>query len=502
MSRFSVKDSCLGLENWFANAHASLLVHAAPATMVVPASVPAPLCIAGARADVKRGNKTIMGTHARLFRRVPSAVLPAALLMASLISMHSHVGDAAVGGLSSAELLQTTGSASVRFPAVHRLRGGELGGGTRVSSQGSPALSSTLRSPMYSSEMRASELRGRQSVHFESSKDHTHSQQSPLPEHLKALKQQLEQQKLKEFVSPTNLRTADGAHDLDLSTPMAANGEAAINRAFASLATAAGTPYKTPVKGWPARFRHELELLKSAMETYSSSQKEAMQALVREKQRASSLEQQKAKLEEAMQHKLAEMEKVKTVMEERALQTEDRLKTLREQMASQELHDTEVSKQLANLEAAKSALQARAARAAEEADTLREQLSSATTKCSSLSSANAKLHERVEEMPPLKEHLKRVEAAKDESQRELSHMAEQHRLVLREAQMTAKEISELKDTLASRSAAQTRMEKEVKMLSKEKNSIIEQLRAADRSGRQVCVCVLVWALEFSWENLT
>ena len=52
---------------------------------------------------------------------------------------------------------------------------------------------------------------------------------------------------------------------------------AGINRAFASLAKGAGTPYKTPARGWPARFRHELELLKSAMETYSASQQEAMQ---------------------------------------------------------------------------------------------------------------------------------------------------------------------------------------------------------------------------------
>jgi len=452
------------------------------ATMALSTSVAVPL----RPADSKASPVTVLSAHSILCRRVPSAVLPAALLMALLLSLQSRVGDAAVGALSSAELLQSAAS-PVRYPGVHRLRGGELGGGIRVSPRGSPALSSTLRSPMFSSELRASELRGRQStVHFESStKDQTHSQQSPLPEHLRALKQQLQKQKTNDFVSPTNLRTTDGAYDLDLATPIAANGEAAINRAFASLATAAGTPYKTPVKGWPARFRHELELLKDAMETYSSSQKEAMQALVKEKQRASSLEQQKAKLEEAMQLKLAEMEKVKTIMEERASQTEDRLKSLREQMASQEVHDSEVGKQMANLEANKSALQARAARAAEEADTLRQQLVSANTKCSSLSSDNAKLHERVGEIPPLQEHLKRVQAAKDESQRELSNMAEQHRRVLREAQLTGKEITELKGTLASHTAAQARLEKQVKMLGTEKNSVIAQLRSADRSGRQV-----------------
>jgi hypothetical protein len=212
--------------------------------------------------------------------------------------------------------------------------------------------------------MYSADRRGRQSaVRFESSEVKDKSTFSPLPDHINALK--LEQQKLMGFASPTNLRTAgSGAQDLDLRTPLA-SGNAAINRAFASLANAAGTPYKTPAKGWPARFRNELELLKNAMETYSASHLEAMQALEKEKERASALEQQKVELEQSMQGKLAEMEKVKSVMEQRASETEVRLEALKKQMASQELHDSEVTRQLANLESAKSALQARAARAAE-----------------------------------------------------------------------------------------------------------------------------------------
>ena len=161
----------------------------------------------------------------RMWRALPSALAPAALLVASLLSLQSRVGDAAVGGLSSAELLQSSAASAAMRPAVHRLRGGELGGGTHVvSPQGSPALSSTRLSPRYSSETLGSARRGHSTVHFESSQLKDQSQQdqaSPLPEHLKALKKQLEQQKVKDFVSPTNLRTTSPREgDLDLSTPI------------------------------------------------------------------------------------------------------------------------------------------------------------------------------------------------------------------------------------------------------------------------------------------
>jgi hypothetical protein len=281
------------------------------------------------------------------------AVAPAALLVASLLSLHSSVGDAAVdGGRSGADLLRA--AAAVR-PVVHRLRGGELGGGAQVSPVQVSTPHSSTRRDMYSSEMRGGERMGRQStVHFESShtKDETQSYNSPLPEHLKALKKQLEQQRLKDFTSPVDARAEGFARELDLSTPMAPSGDA-VNRAFASLSKAAGTPYKTPVKGWPARFRHELELLKTAMETYSASQQEAMQSLVKEKERSSALEEQKTQLEKTMQDKLAEMERVKSLMEKRASETEERLQALRQQMDTQEQQDTQVSEQLANLEAAK-----------------------------------------------------------------------------------------------------------------------------------------------------
>jgi hypothetical protein len=55
----------------------------------------------------------------------------------------------------------------------------------------------------------------------------------------------LEKQKLKDFASPTALRVSEGANDLDLSTPLASSNPA-INRAFASLAKAAGTPPCSP----------------------------------------------------------------------------------------------------------------------------------------------------------------------------------------------------------------------------------------------------------------
>jgi chromosome segregation ATPase len=92
------------------------------------------------------------------------------------------------------------------------------------------------------------------------------------------------------------------------------------------------------------------------------------------------------------------MEKIKSTMEERAAATEERLKLLREQVASQQVQDTDVSQQLENLEAAKTALQARATRAAEDANTLRQELTDSRAKCSTLAHANTKLEERVKEV--------------------------------------------------------------------------------------------------------
>ena len=342
-------------------------------------------------------------------RALPVEMGHAILLVALMLLLEANQGGAAVRGISSADLLQSS-AAGVAIgvamrPSVHRLRGGELGSQTQVLMsphrvRGADSGVHEPLSPLFSSEMRASDLRAQRAhngVHFESSlKDHSAAQsQSPL------LMKQREQHKLKEFLSPTNLRTTHpGTHDLDLTTPvMAPSADAAINRAFASLANAAGTPMKnTPAKGWPARFRSELELLKSAMETYSTSQQEAMQALAQEKQRAATLEEQKAELERTMQAKLQEMEKIKSTMEERAAATEERLKLLREQVASQQVQDTDVSQQLENLEAAKTALQARATRAAEDADTLRQELTDSRAKCTTLAHANTMLEERVKEV--------------------------------------------------------------------------------------------------------
>ena len=335
--------------------------------------------------------------------------------------------------------------------------------------------------------MYSSELRPRQStVHFESSqtKDQTQSQASPMLDHISALK--LEQRKLKQdYASPTALRTSDGeAHGLDLSSPLA-GGTAAINRAFASLANAAGTPNKhTPARGWPARFRHELELLKTAMETYSASHQEAMQALTKEREKTASLAEQKALLEKSMHEKLTEMDRVKSTMEMRAAETEERLQALRHQIVSQEVHDSEVSAQLAKLEEAKGALQARAARASEEADALRQQLSSARSECSTLQEARQHLELRVQEIGPLQERLQLVAAAKEESERQLGHLGTQLRRVQSEAQTAGTQVSKLKMLLQDNDSKQEKLEKEIKVLNKEKSAVIEQLRAADRSGRE------------------
>ena len=114
--------------------------------------------------------------------------------------------------------------------------GSEAGAGEGNSSL---LLSSAHKlSPMYSSDLRNLELRGKQgqsAVTFESLRKENSEHTSPLPGHLAALKQQLEKQKLKDFASPTNLRSpsADGggSNDLDLSTPMQVlGGDDPINR--------------------------------------------------------------------------------------------------------------------------------------------------------------------------------------------------------------------------------------------------------------------------------
>jgi len=82
-------------------------------------------------ADSKASPVTVLSAHSILCRRVPSAVLPAALLMALLLSLQSRVGDATVGALSSAELLQSAAS-TVRYPGVHRLRGAGVSSGVTI----------------------------------------------------------------------------------------------------------------------------------------------------------------------------------------------------------------------------------------------------------------------------------------------------------------------------------------------------------------------------------
>ena len=63
-------------------------------------------------------------------RRLKTAAVPAAVLLGSLLSLlQTHVGDAAAGGVLSAELLEQAAAAR---PTMPRLRGGELGAGTKV----------------------------------------------------------------------------------------------------------------------------------------------------------------------------------------------------------------------------------------------------------------------------------------------------------------------------------------------------------------------------------
>jgi chromosome segregation ATPase len=154
------------------------------------------------------------------------------------------------------------------------------------------------------------------------------------------------------------------------------------------------------------------------------------------------------------------------------------------------VHDSEVSAQLAKLEEAKSALQGRAARASEEADALRQQLSSARAECSSLQEARQHLELRVQEIGPLQERMRRVAAAKEESERALGRLAAHLREVQSEAKTAGSQVQTLKTLLQENDSKHARLELEIKSLNKEKvalnkekAAVIEQLRAADRSGR-------------------
>lgn len=70
--------------------------------------------------------------HQSRAHRLKSAAVPAVVLLGSLLALQTpNVGDAAAGGLLSADLLQ---AAAAMRPAMPRLRGGELGSGTQVSS--------------------------------------------------------------------------------------------------------------------------------------------------------------------------------------------------------------------------------------------------------------------------------------------------------------------------------------------------------------------------------
>ena len=109
-------------------------------------------------------------------------------------------------------------------------------------------------------------------------------------------------------------------------------------------------------------------------------------------------------------------------------------------------------------------LQARAARASEEADKLRAELEKANLQCTSLSETNSKLEERVKGIEPLQEHLQRVTEAKDQSERELKRIAEQHRRVLREVQLSSEEVKELKGLLEKQAAERAHHDKEFKAL--------------------------------------
>ena len=123
-----------------------------------------------------------------------------------------------------------------------------------------------------------------------------------------------------------------------------------------------------------------------------------------------------------MRARLAEMDRVKTTMEARTRETEARLQALKGDAAAKESQDEEVSQQLQTLEKAKTALQARAARAAEDMDALRQQLGAAQAQCAQLSDEKKALHAKAAEVPPLQQHLRRVTAAKEESEQALTRM--------------------------------------------------------------------------------
>ena len=115
-------------------------------------------------------------------------------------------------------------------------------------------------------------------------------------------------------------------------------------------------------------------------------------------------------------------------------------------------------------------------------DALKQQLGAAQAQCAQLSDEKKALHAKAAEAP-LQQHLRRVTAAKEESEQALTRMGAQHRRDLTQMQASAAEVEALKGALETQQRARVQLDKDVAALSKEKSSLIEQLRAADRSGR-------------------
>jgi len=209
--------------------------------------------------------------------------------------------------------------------------------------------------------------------------------------------------------------------------------------------------------------------------------------LVRERRRASLLEREKQEIQHTMLEKLEAMEKVKNMMEKRAVATERKLEELRVQLENSIGRDetSRVNVQLEELEAAKNAFQLRAAKVGEEADTLRKQMSDVQSMNDALVNEKSKLELRLRELEPLQEKLRYATRVKDDLEKRLYDVTMKHQESLKELELSNRLLQKAKVDAQEVMDNRTKLERDLHVATKERAAVISQLRDADKHGREV-----------------
>jgi len=271
---------------------------------------------------------------------------------------------------------------------------------------------------------------------------------------------------------------------------------------LATASTIATTIAATPHKGWPARFRRELELLKSAVEQGASSQKEALGALTVEKQMVAALESEKRQIEHDLTAKLTTLEDSKAQLESRAKATDERLESLRTDLAAAQQTqkekidvDSAVEEQLKMLEESKTALEARASDAGKEIVSLRGHLTQAK---SELEQASLQLHdaatrlEKEEARCVALEHslassnvqraslAGRVEALEESATRQRTILE----AVSSERDKATASLASTQQVFSAAEVQRKTLERNLVSATKERETVVQQLRDSEKTARK------------------